>query len=37
MNATWRIIGGSINGLKPYGDMAALVIGKKGIAPPQER
>jgi hypothetical protein len=24
-NETWRIIGGQFNGLKPYGDMAALI------------
>jgi hypothetical protein len=24
-NVTWRIIGGNVNGIRPYGDMAALI------------
>jgi hypothetical protein len=28
-NVTWRIIGVNVNGLRPYGDMAALIIVAK--------
>jgi hypothetical protein len=34
-NITWRIIGDNVNGLKPYGDMEALITVAEILGVPQ--